>query len=430
MKMPSMNFLNRLAARAAVSSLALGLVACTLDKQAAPSLSGPSEFGLSVTMAASPDQLPRDGTSQSIVTLTVRDSQGRAVSGQRVSLSLPANAPVGATLSQSEVVTGSGGQATFAVTAPASGSLGNILVAATPVGTTGGNVAARTISITATPTNGTAPAAAFAFSPATPEVGELVTLDASTTRDEGVPCGTCSYAWNFGGEGTASGMIVKHAFGAGGAYLVTLTVTDVGGSTSSTQQTITVSAPGPATVAFSVVPAQPIAAQTATFTSVTTPATNHRIVSYVWSWGDGSSSQSTAAASIQHTFDQAGTYPVTLTVRDDLGQSANVTNAVVVTSGLLAVLTQSPASPVAVGQTVFFDGSGSSSSTGTRITNYLFDFGDGASQSSAFPTAKHEYAATGAYIVKLTITDERGRTASTTSVGAGAAAGSGNITVQ
>ena len=54
----------------AVAALLAALVisGCNIDKQTAPSAIGPSEFGLSVTLSASPDQLPRDGSASSIVT--------------------------------------------------------------------------------------------------------------------------------------------------------------------------------------------------------------------------------------------------------------------------------------------------------------------------------------------------------------------------
>ena len=63
---------------------AVALTGCGIDKQTGPSPVGPSEFGLSVTMTATPDQLPRDGSTQSVVTITVRDSSGKPVSGQRL----------------------------------------------------------------------------------------------------------------------------------------------------------------------------------------------------------------------------------------------------------------------------------------------------------------------------------------------------------
>src|SRR5258705_12842180 len=96
--------------------------ACGLEKQTQPSLIGPAQTGLAINMTATPDQLPRDGSSQSVVTVTARDAEGRAIAGQRLSVTLGTNAPQGAALSTPEVVTNSNGQATFTVQAPVAGS--------------------------------------------------------------------------------------------------------------------------------------------------------------------------------------------------------------------------------------------------------------------------------------------------------------------
>ena len=76
----------------------------------------------------------------------------------------------------------------------------------------------------------------------------------------------------------------------------------------------------------------------------------------------------------------------------------------------------SPTTPTAL-MTVNFDGSASTASG--SITSYAWDFGDGLSGSGR--TATHAYRADGSYVVKLTVTDDRGQTASATdnlSVGA------------
>jgi serine protease AprX len=52
-----------------------------------------------------------------------------------------------------------------------------------------------------------------------------------------------SYAWTFGGDGSATGAQPGHTFSAAGTYEVTLQVTDDGGATGSTTQQVTVSAP-------------------------------------------------------------------------------------------------------------------------------------------------------------------------------------------
>jgi PKD repeat protein len=405
MNMPRMKRPFRLVRGAVLAAVAIALSACSLDKQEMPALSGPSGLALSLSMAATPDQIPRDGSSQSVVTITARDPQGTPIVGLHISLALGSNAPQGASVSQSEVVTGSTGQATFAVTAPVLGSTGNILITATPVGTNAGNAVGRIIQIIATPQNGTVPTAAFTFSPALPDVGQVVTFNASTTQDEGVSCTSCTFDWNFGGEGTASGIIATHAFTSGGAYIVTLTATDSGGSANTTQQTVTVSAPSiPTGVSVTSSPGTPIAKQAATFTALATAATNHRIVSYQFVWGDGDSSTQ-ASAIIQHTYAQAGSYLLTLTVRDDLGQSTTTNTVITVSSGLTATFSTSKS-----GTTVTFNASGSSSSVASTITDYAWDFdNDGTYDTNgSSATVSHDFGANGTYPVTLRITDSRG----------------------
>ena len=387
-------------------SVSLMLGACSLDKQEMPALSGPSEFALSLTMTATPDSVPRDGSSQSVVTITARDVAGKPIVGQRISLSLGSSAPTGATLSQSEVVTGTTGQATFGVTAPVSGSTGNIVVTAIPVGTNGGDATTHTLQILATPQNGTAPTAAFSYSPSSPDVGQTVTFNASSTQDEGASCSNCSFSWDFGGDGTATGMVATHVFSSGGAFVVRLTATDPGGTSNTAQQTVTVSAPAiPTGVSIASSPATPVASQPATFTASATAATNHRIATYQFIWGDGNSNTQNSNV-IQHTYSQAGSYLLTLTVRDDLGQSTTINQVVTVSSGLTASFSTSIS-----GTTVTFTATATSSVAST-ITDYAWDFDNDGSYDTngSSATTSKDFGASGTYTVKLRVTDSRGVT--------------------
>lgn len=71
--------------------------------------------------------------------------------------------------------------------------------------------------------------------------GLSVSTDGSASSD---PDGTvASYAWAFGDGATAAGRTATHAYGAGGTYTVTLTVTDDRGATGTATKQVTVSAP-------------------------------------------------------------------------------------------------------------------------------------------------------------------------------------------
>ena len=122
-----------------------------------------------------------------------------------------------------------------------------------------------------------------------------------------------------------------------------------------------------------------------------------------------------ASPTIQHTFANQGRFFVTVTVRDDLGQTATSSSTIVVASGLTASFTASQIPPPGNHQESF-DASNSVSNTGTKITDYTWDFGDGGGATSTGSTATttHTYAVPGTYSVKLTITDDKGRTATTT----------------
>jgi PKD repeat protein len=399
--------------RIGLAVVAIAMSACGLDKQTQPSLIGPADGGQSIQMIAVPDQLPRDGSSQSVVTVVARDPSNRPIVGQRLILSLGGTSPAGAALSQTEVTTNSQGTATFSVGAPTSGSMGNsILVIATPVGTNADNTSNRIMSIAVNPANATAPAAAFTFSPASPDMGQTVTFDASTTTDEGARCTSCSFVWDFGDSTTGTGQVVTHAFGAAGTYTVTLIATDsVGTSSTPVTHTVTVSdttIPTGLTVTSS--PNPPIARQAATFTANATASANHHIVSYEFNWGDGDTN-TTSSNVIQHTYSEARQYMITLTVRDDLGKSSTGFAVITVSSGLTAAFTTNKA-----GTTVTFDASASASQVASTITDYAWDFEtDGTYDTNgSSPITAHDYGANGTYRATLRITDNRGVSATLT----------------
>jgi PKD repeat protein len=150
--------------------------------------------------------------------------------------------------------------------------------------------------------------------------------DASTDADGSI----AGWSWNFADGAPSSLPNPVHTFAAAGTYPVSLTVTDDDGASTTTAHNVTVS----------VANAAPLAAFTWTCSNLACTFTNTStdedgtIAGSQWTFGDGVSS---AAASPSHTFDAAGTYTVSLTVVDDDGASASVSNAITVEAPVTTV---------------------------------------------------------------------------------------------
>lgn len=59
----------------------VAVAGCTLDEQKMPPLAGPSGLGLSLGVSATPDILPQDGSSQSVIQVTATDGANQPVVG-------------------------------------------------------------------------------------------------------------------------------------------------------------------------------------------------------------------------------------------------------------------------------------------------------------------------------------------------------------
>lgn len=404
--------------RTVVALAACACVAgCTLEDGSAPNPISPSEFALSVTMSATPDQLPRDGTSQSAVTVTVRDAAGRLVSGQRLTLSATAGS-----LSESSVTTSSNGQASFTFTAPPNATTGNAaIIRVVPIGTDGANAAPRDLAILFTGTsNSTRPTfgtPAFTVTPTAPEAGLPTRFDASATQDEGAAClDACSYSWDFGDGSTGSGRTVGHTYAAGRIYTVTLTVTDAAGSAAATAIQVTVTAPAAPTVVLTSTPSPPLAGQLTTLRAAVTAVTGRSIVRYAWTFGDGTS-QTTTVPTVTKTYSTPGTYVVTVTATDDLGQTGSASLQLDIANSAVSAAFAS-SNPLDGSLTVVFNAEtsrGSSNGLGGRnaISKYIWHFGipsEGTTLvDTSNPIATKTFPAAAIYTITLTVEDSAGR---------------------
>lgn len=202
-----------------------------------------------------------------------------------------------------------------------------------------------------------------------------------------------SYNWNFGDGTIGTGTSVNHTYSTNGSYQVCLTVTDsINGSCSDVSCS---------NVVINSIPNNPCVASFYWFDSSAFMIQFYSefyssTSSYSWDFGDGATSSD--AYSI-HTYNQAGTYSVCLTV-SNANEGCTNTYCDTITVG-----TQNPTSCDA-NFYLFQDSLDATAiyawnlSTGTNL-NYFWSFGDGATSSEQFPT--HVYDEVGIYDLCLTV---------------------------
>lgn len=89
-----------------------------------------------------------------------------------------------------------------------------------------------------TPSNNSAPTAAFITSTQSGVAPLAVNFDASSSSDS--DGSISSYAWTFGDGNSATGVTSSHTYVSAGSFTVSLTVTDNGGATNTTTKTVAV----------------------------------------------------------------------------------------------------------------------------------------------------------------------------------------------
>jgi len=134
-------------------------------------------------------------------------------------------------------------------------------------------------------------------------------MDQSTDPDGSI----VERAWDFGDGGSAGSANPSHGYASAGTYDVVLTVTDDYGATDSVTKSVTVSGSGnqspTAAFAFNCTELD------CTFTDQSTDP-DGAIAERSWNFGDGGSS---TAQNPTHSYSGGGSYPVVLTVTDDVG---------------------------------------------------------------------------------------------------------------
>ena len=263
------------------------------------------------------------------------------------------------------------------------------------------STASRTITVSTTlPPQ----AAQFTISPTVPAVNQDVFFNASTSTVTG---GTLN--WDFGDGGTAVGITVTHRYARAATYFVTLRVSNSVGQSAASSRTVSVAAISAQVVAsFTFSPTTPGINQDVFFNGTASVPSN---ATFTWNFGDGSTGSGVTPT---HRYTQAGTYSVTLTVTNDVGQSSTTARNVPVSAtstSIVADFSFSPTDPtISRGtNTVIFDATPSS----PAVTTWTWDFGDGSAAGAGQRTS-HTFSQPGTWVVRLIVGDAAGRTATTT----------------
>ncbi len=212
--------------------------------------------------------------------------------------------------------------------------------------------------------------------------------------------GADQWAWNFGDGNTSTTQSPVHTYADTGTYIVTLTVVNFSTGCDHIQlQTIKIISERANFFATDTVICK---GSTIGFNSVSSIPAN--IAAYDWSFGDGSTGTGPAAG---HTYTQAGTYDVRLIITDISGCKDTLTKPLYIrVDGPTADFASAVPGSCLNSAVVFNDGS---VTDGTHaIQQWIWNYGDGTSDTLTAPPFQHTYAGAGIYTVSLKVTDSKG----------------------
>jgi len=236
-----------------VIATSLASAGCTLDRPTPPELTGPSTFGTSLMVSATPDTVVLNG-QQSVVIIEARGPSGAPLPNLRVHLDLVVGGVVSncGHLSSTDVTTASDGRAGVVFTAPTlplplpecANGAGGVRIVAMSVGTNAmvGNAVSAGIRFL-TPSSSSAPAVFTVNFVMTPNPGATnipVTFSDAGSVSPGHAIPNSGFRWNWSDGATKIGPSVTHDFGAAGTYVVTLTITDDVGQSGSKSALLTI----------------------------------------------------------------------------------------------------------------------------------------------------------------------------------------------
>ncbi len=225
--------------------------------------------------------------------------------------------------------------------------------------------------------------------------GNDITFYATGSLDSYSDLQNLDYNWTFGPNEWSNDEIAVHRFLTQGDYDVWLRVTDSGKLSDSASVTIHIDDGSP--VADFTPPVSPVEGTPAHFVNVSESYPD-RIVSCYWTFGDGGHSDE---GNPDHVFNHNGSFEVTLEVTDNDGSTDSITRTVVVQdTSPSAAFSWSPDS-IDEGQSFTF--TDHSTYPYDPIVSWLWDFGDGYTNTSQ--TCSHVFTYSGTFSVRLKVAD-------------------------
>jgi PKD repeat protein len=204
--------------------------------------------------------------------------------------------------------------------------------------------------------------------------------------------GAISYQWSLGNGNNSTLQNPSSSYINPGTYTVTLIATSATGIKDTATAVVTIL--GDPTANFTASPLSICAGQSVTFTNTSSGAS-----SYIWDFGDGSSSTSTNAT---HAYTSSGTYNVKLIATNIYGcQDIEIkSNYITVNPSPFATVSANLYSTCDVNTAFQFTG------TASNISSWNWNFGDGNTSTSQNPS--HQYSSPGSYPVRLIVTSNNG----------------------
>lgn len=352
-----------------------------------------------IGLTANPTTVGSAGGTSTIVANIV-DASGNPLSGVTVSFSTTAGS-----LSTAVATTDASGNAQTTLTTNKDGTV----VTATAGGSSGGTGTTAVTPGTVTIRVNTGPTIpAPTFSPTTPLVGQVVSFSvAATAGTAGTPVQRIVVDFGDGGSATITGSSggVTRTYTRAGTYSVRATAFDALGDSNSSSVSVPVTAQAKPTV--TIVATVGAAGSVTTFAVTATAVAPVTIDNVRVTFGDGSSVDLGGnSTSVQHVYQTSGTYTATVTATDSSGGSASASTVIVIafSVSVSASKTGNVASFTAI-----------VAPSGTQISSYLWDFGDGNTDTTTGNQTSHTYvSSTSSRTVTVRATAPSGQTATGT----------------